>query len=71
VIGDAVNLTFRIQNESRQANAPVITEALYTRIQELVVVEPLGPVLVKGKELPINIFALKELAVMPAAGCTS
>jgi class 3 adenylate cyclase len=49
----------------------VITEALYTRIRELVVVEPLGPVLVKGKELPINIFALKELAVMPAAGCTS
>ncbi|MFA5517326.1 MAG: adenylate/guanylate cyclase domain-containing protein [Desulfuromonadales bacterium] len=62
VIGDAVNLTFRIQNESRQANAPVMTEALYQRIRNLVVVEPLGPVLVKGKDIPIDIFALKEIA---------
>ncbi len=65
VIGDAVNLTFRIQNESRKANAPVMTEALYDRIRELVVVEPLGPVLVKGKDIPIDIFALKEFAVLP------
>jgi adenylate cyclase len=71
VIGDAVNLTFRIQNESRRANAPVMTEALYERIRERVIAEPLGPVLVKGKEFPINIFALKDLAVSPAIGSTS
>lgn len=67
VIGDAVNLTYRIQNESRLAGAPVITEALYERLQDLVVVEPLGPVLVKGKDRPVNIYALKGLAPHPPA----
>lgn len=59
VIGDAVNLTYRIQNESRLANAPVLTEALYELLQGQAIVAPLGPVLVKGKDRPVNIYALK------------
>ena len=66
VIGDAVNLTFRIQNESRTANCPVMTEALYERVRQLVIADPLGPVLVKGKQLPIEIYALKGLRSAPS-----
>ncbi len=61
IIGDAVNLSFRIQNESRHVNAPVITEPLYEQVKDMVLIEALGPVLVKGKNVPVNIFALKGL----------
>lgn len=61
VIGDAVNLTFRIQSESRAVAAPVMTAELLQRVAELVVAEPLGPVLVKGKSIPVDIYALRGL----------
>jgi adenylate cyclase len=60
-IGDNVNLTYRIQNESRDKACPVITRSLYERIRELVEVEPLGQVVVKGRQVPIDIFALRGI----------
>lgn len=61
VIGDNVNLTQRIQNESRDVNCPVITEALYERVKDIAVAEPMGAVTVKGKYIPFNIYALRGM----------
>lgn len=61
VIGDNVNLTYRIQNESREVNCPVITESLYKRVKHIVVTEPMGAVTVKGKHIPFNIYALRGI----------
>jgi len=60
-IGDNVNLTYRIQNESRDARCAVITRSLYERVKHIVIAEPLGSFLVKGKRIPIEIFALRGL----------
>ena len=60
-IGDGVNLTYRIQNESRDAGCAVITRALYERVKDIVITEPLGSFRVKGKQIPVEIFALKGL----------
>jgi adenylate cyclase len=60
-IGDNVNLTYRIQNESREAGCPVITRALYDRVQEMVEVQSIGSVLVKGRRVPVEVYALKGL----------
>lgn len=61
VIGDNVNLTYRIQNSSREAGCPVITRPLYELVKDIVTVEPLEPLYVKGKEKPLEVFALKEV----------
>jgi adenylate cyclase len=61
VIGDNVNLTQRIQSESREVNCPVITESLYERVKHIVVTEPMGAVTVKGKHIPFNIYALRGI----------
>ena len=61
VIGDNVNLTYRIQNSSREAGCPVITRALYDLVADVVSVDPLDSVLVKGKERPLEVFALKGM----------
>ena len=61
IIGDNVNLTSRIQNESREHNCPLITQAVYERVRDLVVAEYVGPVMVKGKEIPIDIYALRGI----------
>lgn len=59
VIGDNVNLTYRIQNLSREARCPVMTRALRDLVAETVIAEPMDPVYVKGKERPLEVFALK------------
>lgn len=61
LIGDNVNLTYRIQSNSREAGCPVITRALYDMVADIVEVEQLDPVYVKGKEKPLEIFALKGM----------
>ncbi|MEE9913478.1 MAG: adenylate/guanylate cyclase domain-containing protein [Deltaproteobacteria bacterium] len=66
-IGDSVNLTYRIQNESRDAHCAVMTRSLYERVKDIVTAEPLGSVMVKGKRIPIEIFALKGLQPKTAA----
>lgn len=66
-IGDNVNLTYRIQNESRDAGCAVITRGLYDRVKDIVNAESLGSVTVKGKQIPIEIFALRGLRPEKAA----
>jgi adenylate cyclase len=61
VIGDNVNLTYRIQSKSREVNCPVITEALYERVKDIVVADSMGAVTVKGKHIPFNIYAVKGM----------
>lgn len=61
VIGDNVNITYRIQNLSRDTECPIITRDLYDRVQEMVLVDRLEPVLVKGKENPLEVFTLKGM----------
>lgn len=60
-IGDNVNLTYRIQDKSREALAAVITRSLRDRIDSLMVTESLGEIMVKGKTKPIEVYALKSL----------
>ena len=61
VIGDNVNLTYRIQDKSREVNCPVITESLYERVKDIIIAHPLGAIKVRGKNTPFNIYALKEI----------
>jgi len=61
VIGDNVNLTQRIQSESREVSCPVITDALFERVKDIVVAESMGAVTVKGKHIPFNIYALRGM----------
>ena len=61
VIGDNVNLTYRIQNLSREVDCPIITRALYELVADIVCVEPMEAVYVKGREKPVDVFALKGL----------
>jgi adenylate cyclase len=61
VIGDNVNLTYRIQNESRVYDCPVMTESTWQLVQDVVEAEPLGPIMVKGKQKPVVIYALRGL----------
>jgi adenylate cyclase len=60
-IGDNVNLTYRIQNESRHVNCPVMTASVYEQVKDIVVAESMGPVMVKGKHIPIAIYALRGM----------
>jgi adenylate cyclase len=60
-IGDNVNLTYRIQDKSRDAHAAVITRALRDRVDAIMVTEPLGEIMVKGKKKAVEVFALKSV----------
>jgi adenylate cyclase len=60
-IGDSVNLTYRIQDMSRKFNRPLITENLYRLVRDIVKVEPLGSVTVRGKHEAVNIYALIDI----------
>lgn len=66
VIGDNVNLTYRIQNEGRATNRPAMSDATYALVRDVVDAEPIGPVTVKGKQKPVMLYAL--LGLKPAGG---
>lgn len=61
VIGDNVNLTHRLQIQSREAMRPVISEALYEMVKDSIDAECLGEVAVKGRKATIKIFSLKGM----------
>lgn len=63
-IGDSVNLTHRLQNLSREVKKPVITEALYQRVKDIVDAECLREVTVRGREGAISVYAVKGLKGM-------
>jgi adenylate cyclase len=64
VIGDNVNLASRVEGLTRQYNNHIIiTEFTYNRVKDIVNVNELGSVTVKGKQHPVLIYdlvAMKE-----------
>jgi adenylate cyclase len=59
-IGDTVNLAARIEAHTKVVQRPILVDQ-YTRegLPNGIEVEPLGPVIFKGKQQPINIFAIQ------------
>lgn len=59
-VGDTVNLASRIQNHTKEAQHPILIDQ-YTQecLPQDIEVEPLGPVIFKGKQQPINIYAIR------------
>jgi adenylate cyclase len=60
VIGDDVNVAARLYNVAKGGEI-IISETTYARCRDLVDVEALEPVSVKGKTLPIAIYSVKTL----------
>ena len=60
-VGDTVNVAARIEGHTKTAQCPILID-LYTRegLPEGIEVEALGPVLFKGKEQPIRVFAVNQ-----------
>ena len=59
-VGDTVNIAARIESHTRVVDRPILIDQ-YTResLPSDIQVEPLGPMLFKGKQQPIHIFAVK------------
>jgi adenylate cyclase len=59
-VGDTVNIAARIQDHTRVVDRPILIDQ-YTRegLPEEIDVESLGPMLFKGKQQPIHIFAVR------------
>ena len=59
-VGDTVNLAARIEAHTKTVQKPILVDQ-YTQegLPEDVEYESLGPVIFKGKQQPINIFAIK------------
>lgn len=55
VIGDAVNLACRLE-ENAKAGEIIVTQATYEEVKNVVEVEPMEPIRVKGKSEPIPIY---------------
>lgn len=55
VIGDAVNLACRLEQNAK-AGEIIITQATYDEVKDVVEVEPMEPIRVKGKSEPIPVF---------------
>jgi adenylate cyclase len=60
-IGDAINVSERLQ-QIAPAGQIIISEAVYKRVKELVVVIELEPVKVKGRQAKVQIYELVSLA---------
>lgn len=59
-VGDTVNLASRIQNHTKEVHHPILIDQ-YTKegLPDTIEVEALGPVVFRGKQQPINIFAVR------------
>jgi adenylate cyclase len=60
-IGDAVNVTSRLQ-ELAEGGQIVISESTYQSVAGLVTVTRLAPVVVKGRQAPVQIYLLTDIA---------
>lgn len=58
-VGDTVNLASRIEAHTKVANRPILIDQ-YTRegIPEEIEIEALGPIVFRGKQQPIHVFAV-------------
>lgn len=59
-VGDTVNIAARIQNYTKEAQRPILIDQYTSEgLPNDIEVEALGPMLFKGKQQPIHIFAVK------------
>lgn len=59
-VGDTVNLASRIESHTKVVNHPIlIDQHTYEQLPDDIEVEPLGPILFRGKQQPIHTFAVK------------
>ena len=59
-VGDTVNLASRIENHTKEVQRPILIDQYTSEgLPKDIEVEALGPMLFKGKQQPINIFAVK------------
>lgn len=60
-VGDTVNLASRIQNHTKEVQHPILIDQ-YTRecLPEEIEAEALGPVIFRGKQQPIHIYAIRS-----------
>jgi class 3 adenylate cyclase len=59
-IGDTVNLAARIENHTKVASRPILIDQYTSEgLSDEFKTEALGPILFKGKQQPIHIFAVK------------
>lgn len=61
-VGDTVNLAARIEGHTKVVQHPILVDQ-YTRegLPEDITCEPLGPVMFKGKQQPIHVFAINPI----------
>ncbi|HPO48997.1 MAG TPA: adenylate/guanylate cyclase domain-containing protein, partial [Spirochaetota bacterium] len=57
VIGDAVNTASRIQNTAKSGET-LISSEIYDKVKNFINAEPLTPVIVKNKSLPLSLFKI-------------
>ena len=67
-IGDTINLGSRLEGITKEFSVPIIiSEATYAEVREHFAVRDLGEVTVKGKAIPVKIYAvLGEIGPAPA-----
>jgi adenylate cyclase len=69
VIGDAVNLASRLESSTKDLGADlVISEATYALTRDHIVARPLGTISVKGREQPVDVYAVDGARAADAAG---
>src|SRR6266850_5017045 len=66
IIGDTANLAARLQ-QAAEPGTILLSEATYRLAQSYVQVEPVGPLILKGKPDPVRAFRLLEVSQMRAA----
>ena len=59
-IGDTTNVAARLQGAARPGHV-LMSAATRERLEGLVTVEPLGPIVLKGKDEPVEAFELVAL----------
>jgi len=65
VIGDPVNLASRVEALNKPLGTDIlITEDTWNMVKDHIIVEEMPPVTVKGKEKPVRLFAVVNLAAV-------
>jgi class 3 adenylate cyclase len=60
-VGDTVNLASRIQNHTKEVQRPILIDQYTSEgLPKEIALEALGPMLFKGKQQPVHIFAVKS-----------